>query len=79
MGPAERRSSGSEIARRGAVTEASPDAIGRVARVQRVQRPAVQADIGAETVQFDEPLRGVVPFLAKRLARSRRRPAPGKM
>ena len=40
------------------------DLIGRVARVQR---PSIQADIGAEPVQLDKSLRGVVTFLAKRL------------
>jgi hypothetical protein len=37
----------------------------------RVQRQAIQADIGAETVLLDEPFRGVVTFLAKRLERAK--------
>src|SRR5262249_54063142 len=36
----------------------------------RVQRPAIQADIGAETVQLNEPLRGVVAALAQALERT---------
>jgi hypothetical protein len=31
----------------------------------RVQRPPIQADIGAETVELDEPFRGVVATLAQ--------------
>jgi hypothetical protein len=45
-----------------------------IARVAQVQRPAIQTDIRAETVQFDEPLRGIVTFLAKRLERSEPEP-----
>jgi hypothetical protein len=36
----------------------------------RVERPSIQADIGAEPVQLDKSLRGVVTFLAKRLERA---------
>jgi hypothetical protein len=36
----------------------------------RVQRPAIQADIGAETARLDEPLRTVVASLAERLERA---------
>src|SRR5262249_52397321 len=36
-------------------------------RMARVQGPPVQPDIGAETVQFDEPPRRVVTFFARRL------------
>ena len=45
----------------------SADPIGRVAGVQR---PSIQADIGAESVQLDESLPGVVTLLAKRLKRT---------
>ena len=37
----------------------------------RVQRQAIQADIWADSVLLDEPLRGVVTFLAKRLERAK--------
>src|SRR5262245_60118939 len=36
----------------------------------RVQRPAIQANIGAETARLDEPLRGVVATLAQALKRA---------
>jgi len=36
----------------------------------RVQRPAIQANIGAETVRLNEPLRGVVAALAQALERT---------
>jgi len=36
----------------------------------RVQRPAIQADIGAKTARLDEPLRTVVASLAERLERA---------
>jgi hypothetical protein len=39
-------------------------------RIARVQRPPVQAYFRAETVQLDEPLRGVVTMLAERLERT---------
>jgi hypothetical protein len=51
--------------RRSKVSEASSPAT--VDRIARIQRPPIQADIGPEAVQLDEPLRGVVTFLAKRL------------
>lgn len=47
------------------VPEASPPAT--VDRMARVQRPPIQADIGAEAMLLHELLRGVVTFLAKRL------------
>jgi hypothetical protein len=37
----------------------------------RVQRPAIQADIGAEAVQLNQPLGGVVAALAERLKRAK--------
>jgi hypothetical protein len=36
----------------------------------RVERPAIQADIGAETACLNEPLRTVVASLAERLERA---------
>ena len=39
-------------------------------RVARVQRPSIQADIRAETVQFDESLRAVMTLLAQALKRT---------
>ena len=36
----------------------------------RVQRPAIQANIGAEIARLDEPLRTVVASLAERLERA---------
>jgi hypothetical protein len=47
------------------VNEVSP--LPTVDRMTRVQRPPIQTDVGAEAVEFDEPLGGVVTFLAKRL------------
>ena len=57
---------GSLIACHG-VTEVSPHAIGRVARVQR---PAIKADIRPKTTQLDEALRAVVTRFAERLERT---------
>jgi hypothetical protein len=37
----------------------------------RVQRPPVQANVGAEAVDLDEPLRRVVTVLAERLKRAK--------
>ena len=37
----------------------------------RVQRHAIKADIGAETAQLDEPLRGVVAPFAQALERTK--------
>ena len=41
----------------------------RVARMIRIERPAIDADVGAESVQLDVTLRGIVARLAKRLKR----------
>jgi hypothetical protein len=50
-----------------ALNDVSPPAA--VDRMTRVQRPPIQSDIGAETVQFDEPLRAVMAALTERLKR----------
>ena len=50
------------------VRPASPRPIDRMARVQR---PPIEANIGAETVRLDEPLRTIVAVLAQALKRAK--------
>jgi hypothetical protein len=47
---------------------ASPRPIDRMARVQR---PPIEANIGAETARLDEPLRTIVAVLAQALKRAK--------
>ena len=42
-----------------------------VDRVARVQRPAIETNIGAETARLDEPLSPVVAALAQALERTK--------
>jgi hypothetical protein len=42
-----------------------------VDRVARVQRPAIETNIGAETARLDEPLSTVVAALAQALERTK--------
>jgi hypothetical protein len=42
-----------------------------ITRMPRNERPPIQADIRAETVRFDKPLRGVVATLAQALERTK--------
>src|SRR5262245_22174022 len=70
-GPASRGAPQQARAWAGVQREQAPCSVWRpVDRMARVQRPPVQADIGAEAVHLDEPLRGVVTFLAERLERA---------
>ncbi|HVD74104.1 MAG TPA: hypothetical protein VNC81_11045 [Xanthobacteraceae bacterium] len=36
-----------------------------------IERPPIKTNVGSEPAELDEPLRGVVTFLAKRLERAK--------